>query len=168
MRDLWSPEAADLLREGWDRQARYFEALFRQVDTVLLGRGTYEVARRDPAGAFWPAGASVLVFSRSLRPAEHPGVTIVAEDAAGVVAGLRAERSGGEIWLCGGGALFGSLLAAGQVDRVEVTVIPILLGGGIPLQPPGAPRVPLVLEHLERWPSGLVSLHYAVSNARAP
>lgn len=31
MRDLWSPEAADLLREGWDRQARYFEALFRHL-----------------------------------------------------------------------------------------------------------------------------------------
>lgn len=145
-----------------------FGALFQRVDTVLLGRHSFDVMRRDPAAATWPLGARVLVFSRTLRPEEHPDVTIVAHDAAEVVAGLRAERTGGEIWLYGGGALFGSLLAAGQVDRVEVTVIPILLGSGIPLQPPGAPRIPLVLEHLERWPSGQVSLHYAVSNARAP
>ena len=145
-----------------------FGALFEKVDTVLLGRHSFELVRRDPAAATWPAGARVLVFSRTLRPADHPDVTIVADDAAEVVAGLRAERGSGEIWLYGGGALFGSLLAAGQVDRVEVTVIPILLGGGVPLQPPGAPRVPLALRHVEQWPSGQVSLHYAVSNARAP
>ena len=145
-----------------------FGALFRDVDTVLLGRRSYELVLRDPAGAAWPAAARVVVFSRTLRQADHPGVTVVADVAAAAVATLRAERSGGEIWLYGGGALFGSLLAAGQVDRVEVTVIPILLGGGVPLQPPGGPRAPLVLQHLERWPSGQVSLHYAVTTARAP
>jgi dihydrofolate reductase len=146
-----------------------FDALFRDVDTVLLGRRSFELLLGDPAatGAL-PAGARVLVFSRTLRPADHPDVTIVADDAAAVVAGLRAERTGGEIWLFGGGALFGSLLAAGQVDRVEVTVIPILLGSGVPLQPPGAPRVPLALRSHERWPSGQVSLHYDVLDARTP
>lgn len=145
-----------------------FGALFRSVDTVLLGRHSFELVLRDPAAATWPPGARVLVFSRTLRQADHPDVTIIADDAAEVVGALRAEVGGGEIWLYGGGALFGSLLAAGQVDRVEITVIPVLLGDGIPVQPPGAPRVPLVLEHLERWPSGQVSLHYAVSDARAP
>jgi dihydrofolate reductase len=145
-----------------------FEALFERVDTVLLGRRSYELVRRDPAAATWPPRARVLVFSRTLRPADHPDVTIVADDAAGVVAGLRAERTDGDIWLYGGGALFGSLLAAGQVDRVEVTLIPILLGRGIPLRPPGPPRAALVLQHLERYPSGQVSLHYAVADARAP
>ena len=95
-----------------------FAALFRNVDTVLLGRHSYELVRRDPSAATWPPGARPLVFSRTLNPADHPGVTVVAADAAGEVAGLRAEASGGEIWLYGGGALFGSLLAAGQVDRV--------------------------------------------------
>lgn len=145
-----------------------FGALFRAVDTVLLGRHSYELVLRDPTAATWPTGARVLVFSRTLRAADHPEVTVVAKEAAGVVAGLRGESSGREIWLYGGGALFGSLLAAGQVDRVEVTVIPILLGGGIPLLPAGLARAPLALQHLERYPSGQVSLHYAVTNARAP
>jgi dihydrofolate reductase len=138
------------------------------VDTVLLGRQSYELVRRDPSAATWPQAARALVFSRTLKAADHPDVTIVAADAAGVVAGLRAEASGGEIWLYGGGALFSSLLAAGQVDRVEVTIIPILLGGGVPLLPAGAVRAPLALRHLERYPSGQVSLHYAVTNAREP
>lgn len=145
-----------------------FGALFRDVDTVLLGRHSYELVRHDPAAATWPKEARVLVFSRTLRASDHPGVTIIAEEAASVVARLRAELSGGEIWLYGGGALFGSLLAAGQVDRVEVTVIPILLGGGISLLPPGVARAPLALQRLEQYPSGQVSLHYAVTSARAP
>jgi len=138
------------------------------VDTVLLGRHSYELVRRDPAAATWPPRARVLVFSRTLRAADHPGVTVVAEDAPRAVARLRAEPARGEIWLYGGGALFASLLAAGQVDRVEVTVIPILLGGGVPLLPPRHGRAPLALQHLERYPSGQVSLHYAVTTARAP
>lgn len=145
-----------------------FAALFRDVDTVLLGRHSYELVLRDPAAATWPAGARVLVFSRTLRQIDHPHVTVIGEEAADVVATLRAETAGGEIWLYGGGALFGSLLTAGQVDRVEVTVIPILLGGGVPLLPPGLSRTPLALESVDRYPSGQVSLHYAVTSARAP
>ena len=145
-----------------------FHALFQRVDTVLLGRHSYELVLRDPAAATWPIGARVFVFSRTLRPADHPHVTIVADDAAAAVAKLRADSAGGEIWLFGGAALFGTLLAAGQVDRVEVTVIPILLGAGVPLLPSGGERTPLALQHLERYPSGQVSLHYTVSNVRAP
>jgi dihydrofolate reductase len=95
-------------------------------------------------------------------------VTVIGEEAANVVAALRREQSGGEIWLYGGAALFGSLLAAGQVDRVEVTVIPILLGSGVPLLPVGPARTPLALRSVERYPSGQVSLHYAVTTARGP
>jgi dihydrofolate reductase len=144
-----------------------FGALFRDVDTVLLRRHSCELVRRDQR-ATWPKEARVLVFSRTLRASAHPGMTIIAEEAASVVARLRAEPSGGEIWLYGGGALFGSLLAAGQVDRVEVTVIPILLGGGIPLLPPEVGRAPLALQRLESYPSGQVILHYAVTSGRAP
>jgi dihydrofolate reductase len=94
-------------------------------------------------------------------------VTVIGKAAASVVAELRAE-AGGEIWLYGAVALFGSLLAAGQVDRVEVTVIPILLGGGVPILPPGHARTPLALQQVEQFPSGQVSLHYAVTSAGAP
>jgi dihydrofolate reductase len=141
-----------------------FAGIFARVDTVLLGRHSYEVARAQPALP-WAADARVYVFSRTLRPAEHPDVTIVADDAARIVAALRAEPGDGEIWLFGGGELFGSLLAAGQVDTVEVTVVPILLGGGVPLLPPGAPRTTLSLTGTHTYPSGMVTLSYTVASA---
>jgi dihydrofolate reductase len=143
-----------------------FEALFARVDTILLGRKSYEAAQASPESAMLLEGdARIYVFSRSLDPALHPKVTVVREDAAGVVQGLREEEGDGEIRLFGGGGLFASLLAAGQVDRVEVTVAPVLLGGGIPLLPPGVPRTTLALEWSKTWPSGMVSLHYRATNA---
>ena len=149
-----------------DDPAVDFGALFAAVDTVLVGRRSYEVARAVPGPPPWPAGARVFVFSRTLRPDDHPDVTVVADDAAGVVAALRAEPGPGEIWLFGGGALFRALLAAGQVDAVEVTVVPVLLGAGVPLLPAGAPRATLALTSSRVYPSGMVALHYAVPGAR--
>jgi dihydrofolate reductase len=74
-----------------------FAAIFANVDTVLLGRRSYEVARAQPAMP-WARDTRVYVFSRSLNPAEHPDVTVVSDDAAGVVAALRAESGTGDIW----------------------------------------------------------------------
>jgi dihydrofolate reductase len=141
-----------------------FAALFAKVDTVLLGRRSYEVALQG-GSLPWAPGTRVYVFSRTLFAAEHQGVTLVRERAGSVVADLRAEDGEGEIWLFGGGDLFRTLLAAGQVDRVEVTVVPILLGGGVPLLPPGSPRTELQLLGTKVYPSGMVTLSYA---ARPP
>jgi dihydrofolate reductase len=145
-----------------------FGALFAGVDTVLLGRRSYELILREPnAASAWPTGARVYVFSRTLNPAEHPSVSVVRDDAAATVAALRAEPGTGEIWLYGGGALFGSLLAAGQVDSVEVTVVPVLLGDGVPLVPAGVSRARLALTRSHVYPSGMVAVHYAVPGASA-
>lgn len=138
-----------------------FAAIFAKVDTVLLGRRSYELVRQMGGGPWQPA-TRVYVFSRTLRPEDHPDVTVVPEDAGQAVAALRAEAGDGEIWLFGGGVLFASLLAEGQVDRVEVTVVPVLLGGGIPLLPAGVPRSTLTLTGARTYPSGMVGLSYDV------
>jgi dihydrofolate reductase len=104
----------------------------------------------------------VYVFSHTLRPEAYPGVTVVGAKAGEVVRALRAEPGTGEIWLFGGGELFSSLMAARQVDAVEVTVVPVLLGGGVPLAAPGFTRTALRLRHTHRYPTGMVSLVYGV------
>lgn len=146
-----------------------FAALFATVDTVLLGRRSYELVRSGGGEAPWAPGTRVYVFSRTLRPADHPGVTVVASNAAETVAALRAEPGTGDIWLFGGGELFASLLAAAQVDAVEVTVVPVLLGAGVPLLPvlPAAGeavprRTAMHLAWTHAYPSGMVALHYRV------
>jgi len=139
-----------------------FGAIFGQVDTVLLGRRSWELVRTMGSGP-WKPGTRVYVFSRTIGSVDDPAVTVVADDAADVVAGLRAEPGEGEIWLFGGGTLFRSLLLAGHVDRLEVTVVPILLGAGMPLFPPGPGRVPLHLAETRRYPSGMVTLTYSTA-----
>ena len=141
-----------------------FEALFARIDTVLIGRRTYEVMLTQPEVA-WSPSSRVYVVSRTLDPAAHPDVTIVRDDPVGLAASLRAETGSGEIWLFGGGELFAELLEGGQVDTVEVTVVPILLGGGVPLLPPRTGPHRLALVHSQVYPSGMVALHYRVEAA---
>jgi dihydrofolate reductase len=136
-----------------------FASIYAGFDTALLGRHTYELTRQPGAPA-WPPGWRIYVFSRTLDPADHPSVTVVRADAGATVAALRAE-SGRDIWLFGGGTLFASLLAARAVDQVEVALMPVLLGGGVPLAA-AAPRSRLRLLRSGASPTGIVSLCYDV------
>jgi dihydrofolate reductase len=103
----------------------------------------------------------LIVFSRTLQQADYPEVTIEAEKQKEVVASLR-EKPGKDIWLFGGATLFHSLLQQGFVDTVEVSIVPILLGGGIPLLPTPATRKQLNLTSHKIYKSGIVALQYAV------
>jgi len=136
-----------------------FSAFFRQIDTVLMGRKTFEVAQAQKPAP--PMPGAPYVFSRSLRPQDHPDVTVVGDSAESTVAALR-EQDGKDIWLMGGGVLFRSLLEAGLVDSLEVGVQPVLLGGGIPLLPPTARTTRLDLVREERFRSGILLLRYDV------
>ena len=138
-----------------------FASLFAKVDTVLLGRRSYDVVRQGGTPP-WAPGTRVYVFSRTLQREEHPDVTIIGADVGHFVATLRAESGDGEIWLFGGGELFRSMLTEGQVDRLEITVVPVLLGGGVPLLQPGASRTALTLIGTHTYPSGMVTLSYDV------
>ncbi len=140
-------------------------AFMGRFDTVLMGRRTYEVAARQGSGASMP-GMKSYVFSRTLRAADHPGVTMVAGDAHRVVSELRAEP-GKAIWLMGGGVLFRSLLDQGLVDRVEVAVVPLLLGQGIPFLPPGPGLTRLSLARTKTYGNGTLLLEYAVDRETA-
>jgi len=101
------------------------------------------------------------VLSRTLRPEDYPHVRVEA-DAARVVRELRAQP-GRDIAVFGGGELFRSLLAVGLVDRIEMSVIPVLLGGGIPLLPPPAGRARLKLRGQKVYPkTGIVGLEYDI------
>ncbi len=143
-----------------------FAALFKEFDTVIMGRKTYQVMTAQGGHGAMP-GLEVVVFSRSLPPARHRGVRIVNDDPGHVVAELKA-RPGRDIWLFGGGVLFRSLLDAGMVDTVEVAVVPVLLGSGVPLLPPGG-TTKLVLADQRTLPaSGIVALSYSIPGSAGP
>jgi dihydrofolate reductase len=143
-----------------------FAALYREFDTAVMGRKTYEVATSQGGDGAMP-GMEVVIFSRTLAATARPGVRIVNDDPREIVTALKA-KPGRDIWLFGGGSLFRSLLDAGLVDTVEVAVIPVLLGAGVPLLPPGV-STKLVLSDLKRLPaSGIVALSYSVPGGVGP
>jgi dihydrofolate reductase len=143
-----------------------FAAMYKEFDTAVMGRKTYEVLIAQGGHGEMP-GLEVVVFSRTLPPATYPGVRIVNEDPPKVVAALK-KKPGRDIWLYGGGSLFRSLLDAGLVDTVEVAVVPVLLGAGIPLLPPGA-ATKLTLADQKTLPaSGIVALSYSIPGGVAP
>ena len=134
-----------------------FGALMGAFDTVLLGRKTYEATRQHGGGGM--PGMQAFVFSRTLRQEDCKGVT-VSDNPSRTVATLR-EEPGKDIWLFGGGELFRSMLEQRLVDSVELAVIPVLLGGGLPLLPNPAKQAGLRLASHRVYPkTGTVSLEY--------
>jgi dihydrofolate reductase len=142
-----------------------FHAIFAQFDTALIGRRTFDVMTGGKKKASGLPGMKTFVFSRTLRQRDYPKVTIVTDNAEQVVKRLRAEP-GKDIWLFGGGELFGSLLDVGLVDAVDVAIIPVLLGEGIPLLPPPYRNVKLKLTKHKIYRSGIISVQYAVQAAK--
>ena len=137
-----------------------FAKIWERYDTFLMGRRTYEVAIAGMGRSAF-RGKEVIVASRTMRPAEHPEATIVPHLELEKIRELRA-RHGKDIWLFGGGEIFSVLLEMGEVDRVEVTVEPVLLGGGVPLLQATSQRTKLRLVEHQVFGSGIVSLAYEV------
>ncbi len=136
-----------------------FNEVFSQFDTLLVGRRTFDTM--VAAQRVTMPGMKTIVFSRTLRPEDHPQVEIVARDHQKILRALKASP-GKDMWLFGGGSLFRSLAADGLVDTVEVRIVPILLGGGVPLSPELENRVKLSLTSHRIFKSGIVSLEYAI------
>lgn len=138
-----------------------FNALFARFDTLLMGRKTYEVLQaQEPGGP--GAGKQIIVVSRTLQPAANPGVTVIHDRIADRVGAIK-RMAGKDIWLFGGGELFRLLLDAGLVDRIEVAVMPVMLGQGIPVLPEGNATGRLTLLSSRVLDSGIVMLVYQTS-----
>ena len=139
-----------------------FAAIWAQFDTFLMGRRTYEAAVKR-LGEKTFQGIKSIVFSRTMKPEDHPAVTVVSELSKDWVQALKA-KGGKDIWLFGGSGLFRAFLDLGCVDKVEVMVIPVLLGDGVPLLPPPYTPTRLRLAEHRVYRSGRVSLAYEVKH----
>jgi dihydrofolate reductase len=137
-----------------------FRAMYAGYSGLLMGRRSYEVFVAT-GGAVGPA-LPTYVYSRSLPEGERDGVTFVHE-AAPHLRALKQTGDGKPLWLWGGGQFFRQMAQEDLVDQVEVAVIPILLGGGIPLLPAPGPRIRLELRsHRLYTQTGILFLEYGV------
>ena len=136
-----------------------FETYMDSFDTVLIGRKSYEFTLRESAPVI--SNMPTYVFSNTMSQTEYPGVTI--SDSPGKIVPELKNGSGKDIWLFGGGSLFGSLLELGLVDEVEVAIMPVLLGEGIPLLPSPASKAEMrLINHSVYEKTGIVFLKYSL------
>jgi dihydrofolate reductase len=136
-----------------------FAAMYAGFSGLVMGRRSYDVFASTGGGE--GTELPTYVYSRTLPEGERKGLTFV-RDAESHVRALKAV-DGKPLWLWGGGDLFRQLAEAGLVDGVDVAVIPILLGGGLPLLPTPGPRLNLRLRaHRLYSKTGTLFLEYDI------
>lgn len=140
-----------------------FTPFFAQIGAMLMCRQTYDVVN----GGEWPYGDTpVLVASTRAFEPTQPSVRIQKGDIGALVSAARDLAGGRDIYL-DGGQLIRQALDAGLVDELTITLIPIVLGEGIPLFS-GARRRALNLLSQRPVGAGLVELRYALNRSAAP
>jgi dihydrofolate reductase len=134
------------------------------VDTMLMGRKTWEVATAMSAGkggGDGTAGVETYVFSRTLPRLTHTRAHLVSEDAGEFVRSLKTQEGKG-ICVMGGGILARSLFEAGVIDEVGLNIHPVLLGSGTPLFLDAGRRIQLELVENRTIDGGCVLASYRV------
>jgi dihydrofolate reductase len=139
---------------------------FETIDVGLMGRKTYEAGVRMSGGKFESHGLRCYIFSRSLPEGERDGAIFVRGEPKKLVEELR-KKKGKDIWLIGGGELTLEFLKEDLVDELYLTVVPILIGEGIPLFAAGFPQREFTLTESETYSGGLIALKYERVQGRA-
>jgi len=134
---LDGPHNQDLLREFPEMMPGHLRdavgiapgTVNARFDTVIMGRHTYDIGRAVGVTSPYPHLQQIVV-SETLQDAPDPAIHVVDRDPLGYVRQLKQERER-DIWLCGGGALAGTLYE--EIDELILKVVPAVLGAGVPL-----------------------------------
>ncbi len=147
-------------RGGGPPEDHGFSGFFASVDQLLIGRRTWDVVQRFPV---WPyEGKAVAVLTR--RPGEtRHGERLLSGKPGEVLSAL--GRDGARRVYVDGGAVVSQFLAAGLLDELTVSILPVVLGAGIPLFQRTGPERWLSLRGHQVWRSGLVQLRYVRRDA---
>lgn len=134
------------------------------IDAIFYGRKTYEMMMtyESPEGEVPWKGKKSYVFSNTLKGSKD--FELVSGDIEKKVREIK-NTSGKDIWLFGGASLTTSLMNAGLVDRLWLSVHPIVLGKGKPLFSGVQKRVKTKLVESKPYNTGLISLSYDVLNS---
>lgn len=135
-----------------------YDEFVKQIDAIVMGRHTFEKVLTFPE---WPYAHPVVVLtSRQIDIPTHlqRKVTVDGGSPAEVAARM-AEAGRGRLYI-DGGVTVQRFLQAGLVDEMTITLVPILLGGGLPLFGMLGTKVRLQLLDLKRFDNGFVQVRY--------
>ena len=148
---------------GGDEAASVMTEFWKTIDTVVIGRKTYEPVLKS--GTPFPTypGVKNYVLSRTLKESPDRKVEIVGEDVAEFVRKLKTEE-GKDIFIMSGGLLAKPLFEANLIDEVRLTIHPVLLGSGVPLFHEISHQIDLELIACKTFKNGCVSVTYRVKS----
>jgi dihydrofolate reductase len=156
-------ETSDEFADGQAMDPAFVAAFLKTIDCYVMGSRTYETALAFEAQGFgWAYGDTpTFVLTHRDLPRHRDSVRFHAGDLAQFVnEQLRpAYRS---IWVAGGGAVAGECLKQGLADEVRYSILPVLIGDGIPFFDTLGKDVPLHLAEVKAYGSGIVALRYEV------
>jgi dihydrofolate reductase len=138
-----------------------YSEFFGSVDTVLLGRKTYEQVLTF--GEYPYEGVKSYVFTKNPLFQVENNVELVTEDTRKFIDNLR-QADGKNIWLVGGSQLTYDFMNKNLVDELILSIHPIVLGEGIPLFVNSTMPQFLKLTKCQTYSSGLVQLSYDVEH----
>lgn len=141
-----------------------FSAFMARIDTLVMGRKSYELMISMEEDSF--ADKRRIVVSQSLKNVEK-GWELLEGEMEDAIGKLR-ETGGKDIWLFGGAELANAFLRADLVDELMLAVHPLLLGGGKPLFGDLPDRKYFKLLEARSYDSGMVILHYEKTEAPNP
>ena len=161
-------ETSDEFVAGDTLDPAFVEAFLKEIDCYVMGSRTYETALRFEAkGLGWAYGGkpTFVLTSREL-PRTRETVKFHSGDLLQFVNGhLRPAFH--NIWIVGGGAVSGECLRLGLADEVRYSILPVLIGDGIPFFERLDRDISLHLTEVKAYKSGTVGLRYEVSGENA-
>lgn len=139
-----------------DKDDHGYGAFIAGIDLIIMGRKTYaEVLGFDVP---WPYEQETWVVSRGDVATETPSTVVVNDWEKEVRKAL--SEPGKDIWLVGGGQLITEFLHEGLIDEMLISIIPVILGDGIPLFPDNPLETYFELISNTSYKSGVVNISY--------
>jgi dihydrofolate reductase len=160
-------ETSDEFAEGDTIDPEFAEAFLKTIDCYVMGSRTYETALNFEAkGLGWAYGDKpVFVLTSRKLPRTRDNIEFYSGGLAQFVNG-RLRPKFRTIWFVGGGLVSGECLRLGLADEVRYSILPILIGDGIPFFEKLDRDIALHLAELKAYRSGMVELCYEVRGHR--
>lgn len=137
-----------------------FTPFFSNVDTVIMGRNTYDQIVTELSPDQWPyEGATTYVLTHNAVSDDTENIRFKNMDVCRLVEELKQKSGGKDIWICGGANVARQLIAENQIDIYHLAVIPVILGSGIRLFSVSGPKIDLELTGTKEY-NGIIEMTY--------
>ncbi|MDQ0174984.1 dihydrofolate reductase family protein [Bacillus chungangensis] len=139
----WIERHVETLEEDY-----HYETFFSKIDTVILGRKTYDQIVNELSPNAYPYKGTKSYVLTSKKEENQEEIAFVNEDVIELVSKLKKE-TGKDIWIVGGSQIAMSLVKENMIDEYQIAIIPVLLGKGIPLFTPFNKEIGLRLKSVD-------------------